>query len=245
MKVDILTLFPEMVRPYLGGSIVARAAAAGLIQVNVWDLRSFTTDRHRTADDQPYGGGAGMVLKAEPIFRATEAIRAEGDPVRLVLTSPQGRGLTTELARAFSRETRRIVLICGRYEGVDERVRIGLRPEEISIGDYVITGGELAALVLVDAAARWVPGVLGDPDSPRQDSFTDSILDYPHFTRPAEFRGMKVPEVLLSGNHEAIQQWRRMQALSATRQKRPDLLARLALTEEDHRLLQEAEIGGE
>jgi tRNA (guanine37-N1)-methyltransferase len=239
MKCAVVTLFPEMIRPVLGQSMLKRAAEKGLLDARIYDLRDFTEDKHRTADDHPYGGGAGMVLKPEPIFRAVDEIRAGGEPLRLILTSPQGRLFTQSLASEFSRESRRIVFICGRYEGVDERVREGLDLEELSIGDYVLTGGELPALVMMDAAVRWVPGVLGDPDSAKEDSFAGTLLDYPHYTRPATFRGLNIPEVLMSGNHEAIRDWRRKQALLNTLRKRPDLLEKLDGTEEDRRLLEE------
>jgi len=239
MKCAVVTLFPEMIRPVLGQSILKRASEKGLLDVQIHDLRDFTEDKHRTADDHPYGGGAGMVLKPEPIFRAVDRIRAEGEPLRLILTSPQGRPFTQALASEFSRESRRIVFICGRYEGVDERVREGLDLEEISIGDYVLTGGELPALVMMDAAVRWVPGVLGDPDSAKEDSFAGTLLDYPHYTRPATFRGLGIPEVLMSGNHEAIEDWRRKQALLNTQRKRPDLLEKLYGSEEDRRRLED------
>jgi tRNA (guanine37-N1)-methyltransferase len=243
MKCDILTLFPDLVRPVVEASILGRARQAGLIEVAICDLRDFTDDRHRTADDHPYGGGAGMVLKPDPIFRAVDAIRARDAAIRPILTSPQGRVLTTALARELAAEPRRLVFICGRYEGVDERVRWGLEPEEISIGDYVLTGGELAALVMIDAAVRWIPGALGDPQSVEEESFNEPLLDFPHFTRPADFRGMRVPDVLLGGNHAAIRRWRRQQALYATWRKRPDLLARMTLSAEDLKLLEEAKLG--
>jgi tRNA (guanine37-N1)-methyltransferase len=239
MKCDIITLFPEMVLAVLGQSMLKRAREKGLLDVRVRNLRDFAEDKHRTADDHPYGGGAGMVLKPGPIFRAVDEIRSQGEPLRLILTSPQGKRFDQPLARELSRESRRIVFICGRYEGVDERVREGLELEEISIGDYVLTGGELPALVMMDAAARWVPGVLGDPDSAGEDSFAGELLDYPHYTRPATFRGLNIPEVLTSGNHEAIRGWRRKQALLNTMKKRPDLLGRLDWSEDDRRMLEE------
>lgn len=232
MKCDVVTLFPEMIHPVVGQSMLKRAQEKGLLDLRVHDLRDFTEDKHRTADDHPYGGGAGMVLKPEPIFRAVDAIRAGGEPLRLILTSPQGRPFTQPLASEFGRETRRLVFICGRYEGVDERVREGLDLEEVSIGDYVLTGGELPALVMIDAAVRWVPGVLGDPESAAEDSFAGALLDYPHYTRPATFRGLNIPDVLMSGNHEAIRDWRRKQALLNTLKKRPDLLEKPGGTDE-------------
>ena len=239
MKCDVITLFPEIIRPVLAQSMLKRAGEKGLLDVRVHNLRDFTEDKHRTADDHPYGGGAGMVLKPEPIFRAVDAIRSQGEPVRLILTSPQGRLFTQPLAFEFSRETRRMVFICGRYEGVDERVREGLDLEEVSIGDYVLTGGELPALVMMDAAVRWVPGVLGDPESANEDSFSGALLDYPHYTRPATFRGLNIPDVLTSGNHEAIRDWRRKQALLNTLKKRPDLLDHPGWSEENRKPLKD------
>ncbi len=245
MRCDILTLFPDLVAPVLGQSILKRAQEKGLLEVRVWNLRDFTCDRHRVADDTPYGGGAGMVLKAEPLFRAVDALRLEyqesapGAQLRLLLPSPQGDPLTEELAHRLQAERRRLVFLCGHYEGIDERVQLGLNPEEVSIGDYVLTGGELAALVMIDAATRLIPGVLGDPDSALYDTFSDAVLEYPHYTRPPEVRGMGVPQVLLSGNHEAIRVWRRKEALRNTYRKRPDLLRDRLLNAEDQRLLEE------
>lgn len=239
MKCDIITLFPDMVLPVLGQSMLKRAREKGLLEVSIQNLRDFTEDRHRTADDHPFGGGAGMVLKPEPIFKAVDHLRSLGEPLRLILTTPQGDPFTQQTAVEFSREKRRLVFICGRYEGVDERVREGLDLEEISIGDYVLTGGELPALVMIDAAVRWVPGVVGDPESVQEDSFAGSLLDYPHYTRPAEYRGLKVPEILTSGNRKAIEDWRRKQALSNTLRKRPDLLEQTVLVEEDREVLKE------
>lgn len=243
MKCNVLTLFPDIIRSIIEQSLLKRARVRGLLEVVVHDLRDFTEDRHRTADDRPYGGGAGMVLKPGPIFKAVDQIRSGGEPLRLILTSPQGKRFTQQTALEFSRESRRLVFICGRYEGVDERVREGMAPEEISIGDYVLTGGELPALVMIDAAARWVPGVLGDPESVKDDSFAASLLDHPHYTRPAVFRGLNIPPVLTSGDHKAIFDWRRKQALSNTVRKRPDLLEGSGLTEEDRERLKK-ERGG-
>ena len=243
LRFDVLTLFPDMVAPVLGQSMLKRAQEKGLLDVKVRNLRDFTEDRHKVADDVPYGGGAGMVLKAEPIFRAVDALVSEaqvsGEQIRLLFPSPHGRPFTQEYAQHLAREHRRIVILCGHYEGVDERVRTALSPEEVSVGDYVLTGGELPALVLIDAAARLVPGVLGDPESLSEESFSESLLEYPHFTRPAEVRGLGVPDVLLSGHHEAIRLWRRKQALRSTYLRRPDLLQDRALTSEDRQLLNE------
>ena len=243
MRCDVLTLFPDMITPVLGQSMLKRAQDKGLLEVRVRNLRDYALDRHKVADDVPYGGGAGMVMKAEPILRAVETITAEyecaGAQTRLLFPSPQGRPLTQEYAKDLATEARRLVILCGHYEGVDERVRLALQPEEISVGDYVLTGGELPALVLIDAATRLIPGVLGDPVSTVEDSFADSMLEYPHYTRPSDVRGMAVPEVLLSGNHEAIRLWRRKEALRNTYRRRPDLLRDRILNAEDRRLLDE------
>jgi tRNA (guanine37-N1)-methyltransferase len=227
MEFDILTAFPGMFEGPLSHSIVRRARERGLVSVRVHDLRAFATGRHRKVDDVPYGGGGGMVLMAEPIYAAVEAITAR-HPARIsrvILLSPQGTPYDQVQARRLS-ACDRLILICGRYEGVDERVREGLADEEISIGDYVLTGGELPAMVLVDSLTRLQPGALGDEAAAGNDSFSDGLLDHPHYTRPAEFRGRRVPEVLLSGNHEQIAAWRRARALEGTARKRPDLLAR-------------------
>jgi tRNA (guanine37-N1)-methyltransferase len=245
LRCDIITLFPDLIEPVLGQSMLKRAQERGLLEARVHNLRDYTEGRHLVADDTPYGGGAGMVMKAEPVFRAVEALRREygetkaGTSLRLLLPSPQGRPFAQRLAEEFRDERRRLVFVCGHYEGIDERVRIGLEPEEVSIGDYVLTGGELPALVMIDAAVRLIPGVLGDPESAERDSFAESLLDYPHYTRPAELRGLPVPEVLLSGNHEAIRVWRRKEALRSTYRKRPDLLRDRSLSDEDRRLLEE------
>ncbi|WHZ25135.1 MAG: tRNA (guanine(37)-N(1))-methyltransferase [Nitrospira sp.] len=245
MRCAVLTLFPEMVSPVLGQSILKRAQEKGLLEVSVQNLRDHTYDRHKTADDVPYGGGAGMVMKAEPILLAVEALNAAygapdpGTTMRVIVPSPQGRQFTQELAQGLAQETRPILFLCGHYEGIDERVRLALQPEEISVGDYVLTGGELPALVMIDAAARLIPGVLGDAASTAEESFTDGLLEYPHYTRPAEVRGMAVPEVLVSGHHEAIRLWRRKEALRNTYLKRPDLLRDRELGSEDRRLLSE------
>jgi tRNA (guanine37-N1)-methyltransferase len=241
MRCDVITLFPEMVAPVLGSSILKRAQEKGLLDVQLHNLRDYTLDKHKVADDVPYGGGAGMVMKAEPILRAVEQIKAgyeqAGEQIRLLLPSPHGRPFTQAYAQHLVTESRRLVILCGHYEGIDERVRVALQPEEVSVGDYVLTGGELPALILIDAAARLIPGVLGDPESIVEESFTDSLLEYPHYTRPADVRGMTVPEVLLSGHHEAIRLWRRKEALRATYEKRPDLLKDRVFTVEDRQLL--------
>jgi tRNA (guanine37-N1)-methyltransferase len=228
MKVDIVTIFPKMVMGPLEDGIVARAIARGLIDLRVHDLRDFTTDRHRVVDDMPFGGGPGMVLKPEPLFAAVDRIREErGTPSTVILTSPDGERLTHDVAARLS-ALDHLVILCGRYEGVDERVREHLATETISIGDYVVSGGELPALVIVDAVARLIPGVVGDDASVAGDTFArNGLLDFPQYTRPAEFRGLGVPPVLLSGHHAEIEKWRRKQALDRTRKLRPDLLDRV------------------
>ena len=226
-----------MISSVLDESIMKRARDKGFLDVRVINIRDFTRNKHHTADDYPYGGGAGMVLKAEPIVRAVDFIREEEKEPRIILLSPQGRCYNQAVASELSREQRRIVFLCGHYEGIDERVKEYLSPEEISIGDYVLTGGELAALVVIDSAVRLIPGVVGDSSSIEEESF-NRILDYPHYTRPFEFRGMEVPSVLLSGDHEKIRLWRKRQALLNTWEKRPDLLAGSALSEEDRKILE-------
>ena len=238
MRCDILTLFPGMVSSVLGESILKRAQAKGLLNVRVINIRDFTFDKHHTADDYPYGGGAGMVLKAEPVLKAIDFIREGDDNLRILMMSPQGKRYDQDMASELSREERRIVIICGHYEGIDERVRTYLSPEEVSIGDYVLTGGELAALVIIDSMVRLIPGVLGDSASVEDESF-NQLLDYPHYTRPARLREMDVPSVLLSGNHKVIRQWRRRQAVINTLNKRPDILDKSVLSEEDMKLLEE------
>jgi tRNA (guanine37-N1)-methyltransferase len=239
VKIDVLTIFPRLVNAVLSEGILGRARTRGILDVEVHDLRDYTEDRHRVVDDVPYGGGPGMVLKPEPIFRAVEAIRARrGEPSAVILTTPDGRRFSHLEARRLSRLSH-LVLICGRYEGVDERVRLALATEELSIGDYVLSGGELPALVIVDAVARLVPGVVGDEASVAQDSFARGLLDYPQYTRPAEFRGLRVPEVLLSGHHREIARWRKKEALRRTLERRPDLLATAGLDAEERALLEE------
>ena len=225
MIADVITIFPAMVEAALAAGVGGRARERGVVDVKVRDLRDYTDDRHRTVDDVPYGGGPGMVMKPEPLFRAVEAIAAErGAPSAVVLMTPQGRRFDQATAIRLS-QLERLVLICGRYEGVDERVRANLATETLSIGDYVLSGGELPALVIVDAVARLVPGVVGDEASVSGDTFArDGLLDFPQYTRPAEFRGHGVPPVLLSGHHAEIEKWRREQAVERTRRHRPDLL---------------------
>ena len=231
MKFDIVTIFPRMFDQPLAEGVVARGVEAGVIDLKVHDLRDFTTDRHRVVDDVPYGGGPGMVMKPEPFFRAAEHIRATRGKARAVLlTSPQGRQLTqADASRLAGLE--HVVILCGRDEGIDDRVRQQLATEEVSIGDYVLSGGELAALVIVDVVSRLVPGVVGDERSVEADSFSRGLLDYPHYTRPAEFQGLTVPEVLLSGHHLEIARWRAREAVRRTMALRPELLADAALDE--------------
>jgi tRNA (guanine37-N1)-methyltransferase len=236
MRFDIVTIFPAMIEQALAAGIVGRAIERGTLDVVVRDLRSFTTDRHRVVDDVPYGGGPGMVLKPEPIARALEEIRRQAAPY-VVLTSPQGTRFTQEVATRLSRVAH-LVLVCGRYEGIDERVRARV-DEEVSIGDYVLSGGELPALVMVDAIARLVPGVVGDEQSVAEDSFSRGLLDFPQYTRPAEFAGEKVPDVLLSGNHAEIRRWRKREAVARTLSRRPDLLAGASLDDEEREILRE------
>ncbi|MDQ3168987.1 MAG: tRNA (guanosine(37)-N1)-methyltransferase TrmD [Acidobacteriota bacterium] len=226
MTLDVVTIFPDMVRHALDEGIIGRAVDNAVVAIGVRDLREHTTDKHRTVDDVPFGGGPGMVLKPEPLFRAVKAIEAErGAADAVVLMSPQGRRLTHAEAARFSRMAR-VIVICGRYEGVDERVVEALVTDEISIGDYVLTGGELPALVFIDAVVRLVPGVVGDAQSVEEDSFAAGVLDHPHYTRPAEFEGRAVPAVLLSGHHAEIDRWRRRERLRRTLERRPDLLER-------------------
>jgi len=238
-RFDIITIFPSIIHAYLGESILKRAVQKGLLDVRVHDLRDYTRDKHRSVDDSPYGGGAGMVMKIEPMYNALKSIGADGEDRRKILLSPQGGTYNQALAEEFSREKRRLLLICGRYEGIDERVRETLIDEEISIGDYVMTGGELASLVIIDSVIRLCPGVLGDDESAKEESFSWGILDYPHYTRPPEFMGHAVPDMLLSGNHAKIAEWRRREALKLTMEKRPDLLKAAELGVEDKRILQE------
>jgi tRNA (guanine37-N1)-methyltransferase len=238
MTFDIVTIFPAMIEAPLAAGIIGRAIERGTLSVRVRDLREFTTDRHRVVDDVPYGGGPGMVLKPDPIFRALDAIEADrGAPLTVILTSPQGKPFTQADARRLS-SAAHVVLLCGRYEGFDERVRERVT-EELSIGDYVLTGGELPALVILDAVARFVPGVVGDEQSVAEDSFSRGLLDYPQYTRPPAVDELRVPEVLLSGNHAAIRTWRKKAALSRTLDRRPDLLADASLDEEEQAILKE------
>ncbi len=238
MKFDILTLFPNMFSSPLQESILGKAVEKGLIQIQTVNIRSFTLDKHQGVDDAPYGGGQGMVMKVEPIARAIESLKSQNQSAWTIYLTPQGKPLDQDLARRLSTRPH-LVLLCGRYEGVDERAR-ELVDEEISIGDYVLTGGELAAMVLIDAVSRFIPGVLGSDRSAEEDSFFNSLLEYPQYTRPVDFRGHRVPDVLLSGNHSAISLWRRREAIKRTSSRRPDLLAKADLTDEEKDLLEEA-----
>jgi tRNA (guanine37-N1)-methyltransferase len=239
VKFDIVTIFPAMVRAALAEGVVGRAAGRGLLDVAVHDLRDYALDRHRVVDDVPFGGGPGMVLKPEPLFRAVAAIRERrGAPAAVVLTTPDGERFTHRTAARLA-GLGHVAILCGRYEGVDDRVRQALVTDEISIGDYVVSGGELPALVIVDAVARLVPGVVGDAGSVTGDTFAGGLLDYPQFTRPAEYEGLRVPPVLLSGHHAAIARWRRREALARTIRRRPDLLKEAPLDPEDRRVVQE------
>ncbi len=224
MRIDILTLFPEMFHAVLGQSMLRLAQEKGLVDYHLWNIRDYTLDKHKKVDDRPYGGGPGMVMAPEPVFRAIEAVEGDGTgPAgRKVLLTPQGDRFTQSMADALAREDR-LMLVCGHYEGFDERIRQGFDFQEISIGDYVLSGGEVPAMVVIDAVVRLVPGVLGDEDSPKSESFKDGLLEYPQYTKPREFRGLKVPDVLVSGHHEKIQKWREEQAEERTRSKRPDL----------------------
>ncbi|MBN1360047.1 MAG: tRNA (guanosine(37)-N1)-methyltransferase TrmD [Sedimentisphaerales bacterium] len=224
MRIDVLTLFPEMFESPLGHSIVKRAQEQGLVEIALTNIRDFATDSYRKVDDKPYGGGPGMVMMPGPVFSCFEHVQfLDPEPGRTILLSPQGQPFNHAKAVEFS-QVKRLILIAGRYEGFDERIRIGLGAEPISIGDYVLNGGELAAMVIIDAVVRLLPGALGDEDSAKDDSFSEGLLEYPQYTRPEVFRGMKVPDILLSGDHAKIAQWRRQQALERTEKWRPDLL---------------------
>ena len=224
MRIDVLTLFPEVMTPFFTSSIVGRAQAAGVVEIRCINIRDFAKGVHQKVDDRPFGGGPGMVMMCGPLFDAVEAVEA-GDPrpaMRILLT-PQGERFTQSLAHQLAGQSR-LLVICGHYEGFDERIRLGLKPREISIGDYVLSGGEAAGMAVVDAVVRLLPGALGDEASPVEESFSDGLLEYPQYTRPREFRGLQVPEVLLSGNHAQIEQWRQTEAVRRTQERRPDLM---------------------
>lgn len=236
MKINVFTLFPEVFQPYLDTSIIRRAIQNQLVKVYLNNIRDWTVDRHHITDDLPYGGGGGMVMKPEPIFTAVERILGDDYKYPIVLLTPQGRLFDQSVAFELSSQ-RELALICGRYEGIDERVRQHLVTDELSIGDYVLSGGELPAMVVIDSIVRLLPGAIGDPKGAQDDSHSSGLLEYPHYTRPAEFRGWEVPEVLASGDHARIERWRREQALLRTYQRRPDLLEKADLSEEDQKFL--------
>ena len=236
MKFDVFTLFPSVFEPYLEASILQKARQNRLIQVELHNIRDWAPDKHHVTDDTPYGGGGGMVMKAPPIFAAVESVLGDPPACPLILVTPQGRPFTADVARELS-QIPHVAILCGRYEGVDERVREHLVTDQISIGDYVLTGGELPALIMIDAIARFIPGVLGDPDGAEDDSFASGLLEYPHYTKPEEFRGWHVPDVLLSGNHAEIEKWRREQSLRRTLVHRPDLLDNFTPSKTDQKLL--------
>ena len=236
MEFDVFTLLPEVFPPYLNSSILQRARQHGLIDVRVHNIRDYATTRHHVTDDEPYGGGGGMVMKVEPVFAAVESILAERGECPVILLTPQGRVFNQTIAFELARHPH-IALLCGRYEGIDERIREHLVTDEISIGDYVLTGGELPAMILIDALSRLLPGVLGDPDGAMDDSHASGLLEYPHYTRPPEFRGWGVPEVLISGDHARITRWRREQSLRRTLKRRPDLIDKAPLDDMDRKIL--------
>jgi tRNA (guanine37-N1)-methyltransferase len=236
MRFDVFTLFPDVLEPYLRASILERASQRGLIEVQLHNIRDWTSDRHHVTDDEPFGGGGGMVMKPEPIFAAVEGVLGAPPSCPVILLTPQGRLFDQAVAQELSQQAH-LGLLCGRYEGIDERVRQHLVTDEISIGDYVLTGGELPALAVIDAVSRLIPGVLGDPDGAWDDSHATGLLEYPHYTRPAEFRGWRVPEVLISGDHARVARWRREQTLLRTWQRRPDLLEEAELNDTDRKFL--------
>jgi tRNA (guanine37-N1)-methyltransferase len=244
MEFDVFTLLPEVFPPYLESSILQRASQRGLVNVRVHNIRDWATDKHHVTDDIPYGGGGGMVMKPEPIFAAVESVQDPENPVPIILLTPQGRVFNQKIAFEYSQEPR-LILLCGRYEGVDERIREHLVNDEISIGDYVLTGGELPVLILIDAITRLLPGVLGDPDGAMDDSHATGMLEYPHYTRPPEFRGWGVPEILLSGDHAKIKKWRGEQSLIRTWKRRPDLLEKAELNEGEKKFLEKIKREGE
>ncbi len=223
MRIDVITIFPKMFDPVLNESIIKRSQAKGKVKIYIHDLRDYALDKHRKVDDRPFGGGSGMVMRPEPIFNCVEYIKSKIPRPKIILLSPQGKKFSQGIAKKLSK-AKSLILICGHYEGVDERVRSNLADEELSIGDYVLTGGELPAMVLIDAVVRLIPGVIGDKNSLNFESFEGNLLEYPHYTRPASFRRMGVPEILLSGDHNKIEDWRRRQALKRTKERRPDLL---------------------
>ena len=259
LRIDFVTIFPRMFDPFLAEGVIARGIKQGLLDIRVWDLRDFATDRHRSTDDEAYGGGPGMVMLAEPILRCVDRIKDEGGRMKdegptapssfilhpssfphLIMTAPQGRRFDQSVARELAGEPW-LVILCGRYEGFDERIRLALKPDEISIGDFVVSGGELPAMLIADATGRMVEGVVGNQGSVEEDSFFSGLLDYPHYTRPEEVRGMRVPDILLSGHHEKIRLWRKEQSLRRTRADRPDLLEKADLDREARDILERIE----
>jgi tRNA (guanine37-N1)-methyltransferase len=236
MEFDVFTLLPEVFPPYLNSSILNRARQRGLIDIRIHNIRDWAPEKHHVTDDVPYGGGGGMVMKVEPVFAAVESVLGLPPCCPVILLTPQGKPFNQKKAMDLARQPR-LALVCGRYEGVDERIREHLVTDEISIGDYVLTGGELPALILVDAVSRIIPGVLGDPDGAMDDSHATGLLEYPHYTRPPEYRGWEVPDILLSGNHAKIEKWRRQQSLLRTLERRPDLIEHAPLTESDLKFL--------
>lgn len=239
MDIAVLTIFPAIFNAYMHESIMGRALAKGLYSLDIRDIREYTTDKHRNVDDYPYGGGPGMVMKPEPVWNAAEAVRSDGRPTRTIIMSPQGKPFTQELAVELSRESRRLMFVCPRYEGLDQRAVEALADDEFSVGDYVLTGGELPALVIIDTLVRLLPGAVGDECSLEKESFSWGILDYPHYTRPPEWRGTKVPDVLLSGDHARVERYRRKEALRRTMHLRPELLDGAGLDDKDLELLSE------
>lgn len=244
MRFDVFTLFPGVIQPYLDSSIMQRARESNLLQVELHNIREWTTDRHHVTDDTPYGGGGGMVMKAQPIFDAVESVLGSPPCCPLIYLSPHGRPFSTAIARELALIPR-LALLCGRYEGIDERVIEHLVTDQVSVGDYVVTGGELPAMILIDAVTRFIPGALGDPDGAYDDSFGNGLLEYPHYTRPEEYRGWGVPPELLSGNHALIARWRKEQSLRKTLQHRPDLLSRVEFNKEDEKTIKKIKENGE
>ncbi len=240
MHISVITIFPELFREFLATSLIGRAMTTGDLNVSVYNLREFSDDRHQTVDDEPYGGGGGMVMKASPWIKAVNSLATEGSS-RCVLLSPQGQRLTDARVQQLAAGNEHLILLCGRYEGIDERVALTVVDEEISVGDFVLSGGELPAMVLIEALSRQIPGVVGQPECVEQDSFRQGLLDYPHYTRPQIVDGLRVPDVLVSGDHAAIRSWRGRQSVRATLEKRPDLLATAALAEEQLEWLAEIE----
>jgi tRNA (guanine37-N1)-methyltransferase len=238
VRIDIVTIFPDMFDGVVGSSIIGRARSQGIVEINLVDFRDYANNKHNTVDDTPYGGGGGMVLKPEPIFNAVESLIAEGKRPRVILTCPQGQTYNQAKALEFAAEEH-LIIVAGHYEGYDERIRQHLITDEVSVGDYVLTGGELPAMIIVDSVTRLLPGVLGNETSAVLDSFREGLLEYPHYTRPAEFRGWKVPDILMSGHHGNVERWRRKESIRRTLLRRPDLLQGLELSRDDAKLLAE------